>query len=122
MKIIKIEKIIIRHIFTKNQLILTFIFNMSRQQIYEALVCESNGAMFTQKLYVTNGKIKYSQIPLDLKEFMGDRCFQIPSMHELLRNEDTKRTILHTTKNKKINQDGTYILDYEDFGPNVFDK
>jgi len=88
---------------------------MSKQQVYEALLCESFGAMLTQKLYVANGKIEYHQIPLYLPQFMGNRCYEIPFMYQLLRNENTKQTILHATKNKKMHENNTYILDYKDF-------
>jgi hypothetical protein len=92
---------------------------IAKRQIYETLLCESHGAMWTQTLTVGHNKIKYSDIPLELPQFMGHQCYSTKSMRELLVDTKVKETIFSTAKreNEKQsrNEHHEINLSYSDF-------
>ncbi len=102
-------------------------FNNStpNKKIYDALTCESLGAMWGQRLAINNGEIEYVAASLDLQEFMPEWCHEIPSMHKLLEDQSIRQEIFNVAKTKEPNkpnfktvhtfEPGTVILDNTDF-------
>ena len=100
-------------------------YETEKKTLHDLLFCYSNGAMFTQNIFVKGKDIHYDILPQEFPEMYGDECYKLPRIEDIIRRDEYKKIIYDASFSKKTNVDGFFskyandngyvLLDYSDF-------